>query len=260
LDERTNTLIIRDVGESVDRISQLVRTLDKPELQIEIEARIVEATTQFSRQLGAMLGFRIGNSASRYRAGISVLAPIVDPVGSAGVAVGGELDTVFLDAAISAAEANGEARMISKPRVSTLNNTEARIVQGAKIPIPVQMNYTTNVRYETAALHLSVKPRINGEKSVSLEIKVENSVPDFTQTVRDIPTILTSESHTSVVVTDGTTTVIGGIFVESNRKGEIRVPGFSALPVLGRLFRRTDKNVETREILFFITSRIQGGT
>lgn len=260
LDERTNALIIRDVEEAVHRISQLVNTLDQPERQIEIEARIVEATTSFSRQLGAMLGLRIGTPANRYRAGISVLAPIVDPVGSANMKVGGELDTVLLDAAISAAEATGEARMISKPRVSTLNNNEARIVQGAKIPIPVQMNYTTNVRYETAALHLSVKPQITGHKSVSLEIKVENSVPDFTRTVREIPTILTSESHTKVLVANGTTTVIGGIFVETDRKGEIRVPGLSALPVFGRLFKRTDKHVETREILFFITSRIRSDT
>jgi type IV pilus assembly protein PilQ len=122
------------------------------------------------------------------------------------------------------------------------------------------MNYTTNVRYETAALDLSVRPQITANRTVSLEIKVENSVPDFTQTVRDIPTILTSESHTRILVRDGATAVIGGILVESDRKGEIRVPGFGHIPLLGRLFRKTDQATETREILFFITLRIGGDT
>jgi len=122
------------------------------------------------------------------------------------------------------------------------------------------MNYTTNVRYETAALNLSVKPQIAGDRRVSLEIKVENSVPDFTQTVRDIPTILTSESHTRILVRDGATAVIGGILVKSDRKGEIGVPGFSHIPLLGRLFKKTNQGTETREILFFITSRIRGDT
>jgi len=260
LDERTNTFIIRDTKNSVERISKIISKLDKGEPQVEIEARIVETTTKFSRQLGAQFGFRLGTPHSRYRAGIAILSPIDQPAGSASISLGGVLDTVSLDASISAAEMNGEARMISKPRICTLNNTEARIVQGAKIPIPVQMNYTTNVRYETAALNLSVKPQIAGDRRVSLEIKVENSVPDFTQTVRDIPTILTSESHTRILVRDGATAVIGGILVKSDRKGEIGVPGFSHIPLLGRLFKKTNQGTETREILFFITSRIRGDT
>jgi len=244
----------------MERISQLLHILDRPERQVEIEARIVEATKKFRKQLGVRLGFQTGSPTSRNQSGFEVLAPLDQPVGKAFVSWGGILDTFALDAVIMAAEAKGEARMISKPRVSTLNNTEARIVQGARIPVPVQMNYTTNVRYETAALQLSVRPQITGQGRVSLEINVENSVPDFTQTVRDIPTILTSESHTQVMVENGATTVIGGIFVETDRKSGLNVPGFSGLPLLGRLFRRSDKAVETREILFFITSTIQGGT
>lgn len=260
LDERTNALIIRDVQESIQHISRLIDLLDRPEQQVEIEARIVEVTQRFSKQLGVQIGFQLGNTTDRYRGGVSVIAPVEPAIGSASLSVGGLLDTMALDAAITAAEATGDARMISKPRVSTLNNAEARIVQGAKIPIPVQMNYTTNVRYETAALNLSVKPQITGEGKVSLEIKVENSVPDFSQTVRDIPTILTSESHTRVLVDNGATAIIGGIYVEKDRKGELKIPGIGGIPIIGRLFKRTDKALETREVLFFITSRIQGST
>jgi type IV pilus assembly protein PilQ len=260
LDQRTNTLIVKDIKKSIERITNLVELLDKPVRQVEIEARIVEATNQFSKQLGIEIGFRLGNSATRLGGGVSVIAPVDQPVGSAAISFGGMLDTVALDAAIAAAEITGDARMISKPRVTTLNNVEARIVQGAKIPIPVQMNYTTNVRYENAALNLSVKPQITREGRVVLEISVENSVPDFSQTVREIPTIVTSESHTRVLVADGATTIIGGIFVEKNLKGEHRVPGFSGIPILGRLFKRSDEASETREVIFFITPRIQGDT
>jgi type IV pilus assembly protein PilQ len=260
LDQRSNALIIRDIRKSVERISRLVDTLDKPLPQVEIEARIVEATTKFSRQLGVQLGFQLGESAHRFRAGVSVIAPIDHPAGSVSVSGGKLLDTFALDAAIAAAESTGDAKMISKPRVSTVNNMEARIIQGAKIPIPVQMNYTTNVRYETAALHLSVRPQITEKGKVSLDIKVENSVPDFSQTVRDIPTILTSESHTRVLLADGATTIIGGIYIEKDRNGEFKVPGFSGIPIIGHLFKRSDKASETREVLFFITSRIQGDT
>jgi type IV pilus assembly protein PilQ len=224
---------------------------------VEIEARIVEATARFAQKLGIQLGFQAGNPDTRYRAEISLTAPVDAHVGKAYISAGRILDTFLLDAAVTAAETRGEARMLSKPRISAQNNTEARIVQGAKIPIPVQMNYTTNVRYETAALKLSVKPRIADERTVALTIRVENSVPDFTRTVREIPTILTSESETRLLVANGATTVIGGIFVETNRKGEVKVPGISGLPLVGRLFKRTDKDRETREILFFITSRIK---
>ena len=257
LDKRTNSIVITDVRSHLDEIMYLVDLLDIPARQVEIEARIVEATSKFVQQLGIQLGLHAGNIETRYRAGGSIKAPVETPIGKAYVSAGRILDTFLLDASITAAEAKGEAKMLSKPRIRTQDNSEARIVQGAKIPIPVQMNYTTNVRYETAALKLSVRPRITAGRMVALRIRVENSVPDFTRTVRDIPTILTSESETRLTVADGATTVIGGIIVETNRKGVVTIPGFSRLPLVGRLFRRTDKDRETREILFFITSRIK---
>ena len=147
--------------------------------------------------------------------------------------------------------------MLSRPRVTAQNNAEARITQGAKIPIPVQINFTTTVRYETAALQLTVTPQVTEEGTIALNIKVENNVPDFSQTVMGIPTILTSESQTRVLVDDGETTIIGGIFLETDRTSESGVPGLSRIPVLGKMFRHTGQNRETREILFFITPSIR---
>lgn len=257
VDERTNTLIITDVSESVERIDGLIEALDIPEKQVEIEARIIEATTQFARDIGVELGFLMGDAADRNRGGLTVLTPAEEPVGTFGYAYGKIIDTLKLDAIITAAENTGDARILSKPRVSAQNNAEATITQGAKIPIPVQINFTTSVRYETAALQLTVTPQITEEDTVALAIKVENNVPDFSRTVLGIPTILTSESQTKVLVADGGTTVIGGIFVEIDQENQDKVPGLGSIPVLGNLFKREFTSRETREILFFITPRIK---
>ena len=257
VDERTNTLIITDVPEGVDRLTQLIKDLDVAERQVEIEARIIEAKTTFSRELGVQLGMLIGTPIDRTQGALEVFAPIKDPVGIAGIFTGNLLDTVRLDAIISAAELEGDARILSKPRVSAQNNAEAVIIQGSKIPIPVQQNFTTTVRYEIAALRLTVTPQITAENTIMLKIKVENNIPDFTRTVLGIPTILTSEATNRVVVSDGGTTVIGGIFVENNNETEDRVPGLGRIPVLGNLFKRSLISKETREILFFITTRIK---
>lgn len=257
VDERTNTLIITDITESVERISALIDTLDVPEKQVEIEARIIEATTNFARQLGAELGLAIGAPGDRVQAGATVSATFDQPVGIGRLITGKVLDTVRLDAIIGAAEAKGEARILSKPRVSAQNNAEAVITQGARIPIPVTQNFTTTVRFETAALQLIVTPQITDKDTVLMSIRLENNIPDFTRTVLGIPTILTSESRTLVLVPDGGTTVIGGIFVETERRQDNKVPGLGDLPVLGHLFKNSRKERETREILFFITPRIK---
>jgi type IV pilus assembly protein PilQ len=257
VDERTNTLIITDVAEGVDRLTKLIDSLDIAERQVEIEARIIEAKTTFSRELGVQLGMFIGAPGDRNLGGLEVFAPVEEAVGAAGFFSGKPLDTFQLDALITAAELEGDARILSKPRVSAQNNAEAKITQGSKIPIPVQQNFTTTVRYETAALQLTVTPMITEESTIMLKIKVENNIPDFTRTVLGIPTILTSESNTQVLVNDGGTTVIGGIFVENENETEDRVPGLGSVPVLGHLFKKSLISRETREILFFITPRIK---
>ncbi len=257
IDKRTNTLIITDVPASVTKITDLVQALDVPERQVEIEARIIEATTRFARELGFELGFLIGNDFARNQGAGLIVAPVDDPIGAARFSTGKALDVLRLDAIVTAAESTGDARILSKPRVSAQNNAEAVITQGSKIPIPVQINFTTTVRYETAALRLTVTPQITEEDTVSLNIKVENNVPDFSQTVLGIPTILTSESQTQVMVGDGETTVIGGIYVEQDRNSQDRVPGLGSIPVLGNLFKKSGKQRDTREILFFITPRIK---
>ena len=163
-----------------------------------------------------------------------------------------------LDALITAAETDGEARILSKPRVTAQNNTEAIITQGSEIPVPVQQNFTTTVQFQTAALQLTVIPRVTNVGTILLDIQVENNIPDFARTVLGIPAIQTSEAATQVMVADGGTTVIGGIYVQSESAVEDRVPGLGSIPLIGNLFKSNSKGKDTREIIFFITARIQG--
>ncbi len=257
LDERTNTLIITDILDKVEEIEKLAAGLDLPELQVEIEARIIQATTNFVRELGTRLGLTLGFPGSAIRGTLNATIPAQQSLGTAGVTIGRMLDTTLLDAMLSAAETKGEVRILSRPRVSAQSNAEAIITQGARIPIPVQQNFTTTVRFETAALRLVVTPTVTRKETIVLKIRVENNVPDFTRTVLGIPTILTSESQTVVLLPNAGTTVIGGIFLETEREQHQKVPGLSNIPIMGILFRRSFQQRETQEILFFITARIK---
>ena len=268
VDDRTNTLIISDVPYGIDAVTSLIKILDVAEKQVEIEARIIEASTNFSRSLGIQLGFGIGriepaknafgDVADRVTSQINTITPAAGQItGVAGLTVGGLIDVFRLDALITAAETDGEARILSKPRVTTQNNTEAIITQGSEIPIPVQQNFTTTVQFQTAALQLTVIPRVTNVGTILLKIHVENNIPDFARTVLGIPAIQTSEATTQVMVQDGGTTVIGGIYVQSESETEDRVPGLGRIPLLGNLFKSNTKSKDTREIIFFITARIQ---
>ena len=269
VDDRTNTLIISDVPFGIDAVTSLINILDVAEKQVEIEARIIEASTNFSRSLGVQLGLGIGrihpaknafgDVADRVTSQINTITPAAGQItGIAGLTVGGLVDVFRLDALITAAETDGEARILSKPRVTAQNNTEAIITQGSEIPVPVQQNFTTTVQFQTAALQLTVIPRVTNVGTILLDINVENNIPDFARTVLGIPAIQTSEASTQVMVADGGTTVIGGIYVQSESETEDRVPGLGSIPLIGNLFKSNSKAKDTREIIFFITARIQG--
>jgi len=289
VDDRTNTLIITDVPYGIDAVSDLINILDVAGKQVEIEARIIEASTNFARSLGVQLSMGVGGNNFTHFTEEPGDPPentqeIFDPDEPLRIPrrIGGAVGTLFntpatatnniltfstgtildvfrLDAIITAAEAEGEARILSKPRVTTQSNTEATITQGSRIPIPVTQNFTTTVQFETAALQLTVLPRVTNVGTILLEILVENNIPDFARTVLGIPAIQTSQARTQVMLQDGGTTIIGGIYVESQTENENRVPGLGRIPILGNLFKTTSRSKDTREIIFFITARIQNG-
>ena len=282
VDERTNTLIISDIPVGIAAVSNLLETLDVAEKQVEIEARIVEASTSFARGLGVQLGISAGKfdfdhlqeepTGTRFIDDVEtgIRAPRTGALGATGINIpaegftalgvfspGGLLDVFRLDAIITAAEREGEARVLSKPHVMVLNNSEATITQDEQIPIPVTQNFTTTVQFQTAALQLNVLPRVTNVNTIMLRISVENNRPNFGRTVLGIPEILTSQASSEVLVEDGGTTVIGGIYVQNTSQSEDRVPGLGRIPVIGNLFKTASNLRDTREILFFITARIQ---
>jgi len=281
-DVRTNTLIVTDLAERLARAQDLITTLDRPEPQVEIEARIVQTSRDFARRIGVQWGANgravneLGNTlplafpnqvqvngrAIGAAQGPEAVAPTVNlptsqPATSGiGLALGAINGAFNLDVALSALETTGDARLLSTPRVTTQNNVEAQITQGIQIPIQTVANNTVTVTFRDAALTLLVTPQITAANTVIMRITVENASADFTRAVNGIPPINTQRALTQVLVSNGETTVIGGIYVSLEQSQQGRTPGLYRIPLLGWLFQRNELTDENRELLIFITPRI----
>ena len=264
-DKRTNVLIVRDIPERVDSIAGLIATLDRPEPQVEIEARIVQTNRDSARALGVQWGVTgrldpaLGNTTGlnfpnngsiAAETGVAVAAPTAQ-IGLAMSSINGALN---LDVALTALERSGNGRIISSPKVTTQNNKQAEMTQGVQIPIQKEVNNTVTVEFKDAALKLLVTPRITAANTVIMDVELENASPGIT--VGNIPSIDTQRARTSVQVTDGATTVIGGINVSREQSTQDRTPVLHRLPLIGWLFKRDDIRDENRELLIFITPRI----
>ena len=287
IDNRTNTIIITDLGDRLQRAGELLDILDRPEPQVEIEARIVQTSRDFARAIGVRWGANgrastaLGNTTGLAfpnqgsltgRTGISQGAPPPDPGADAvnnvvnlgvtgantaiGLALGAINGALNLDVELSALERSGQGRILSTPRVTTQNNIEAEIMQGVEIPIQTVANNTVTVTFRAAALVLRVTPQITAAKTVIMRIAVENSSPDFSRSVNNIPPIDTQRANSQVLVADGETTVIGGIYVSREQATQGRTPALHQIPLLGWLFKRNEFTEENRELLIFITPRI----
>ena len=286
-DSRTNTLIINDLQDRLDRASDLLAKLDVPQPQVEIEARIVQTTRQFARNLGVQWGFggrastALGNTLplafpnqgsitgrtgglqgpaspdpGDNNANTAVNLGVTGATSAIGLALGSVNGAVNLDVALSALEQQGQGKVLSTPRVATQNNVEAEITQGVQIPIQTVANNTVTVTFRDAALTLKVTPQITAANTVIMQISVENASPDFSRSVNNIPPIDTQRANTRVLVSDGETTVIGGIYVSRRQTEQDRTPGLYQIPLLGWLFKRNTLSDESTELLIFITPKI----
>jgi type IV pilus secretin PilQ/predicted competence protein len=286
-DERSNTLIIRDIPSTLPAVESVIRQLDRKSQQVEIEARVVSASRNFARDIGTQFGISTGTADRRNifggllgRAGFESPAernpgslPVPPLVTSGGTSI--PLNTnlgavsvnsgfsffhsspnLALDFILSAAEDRGVAKLLSKPKVVTQNNQQAIILQGTKIPIQTVINNTITVQYIDAALKMTVTPQITADNTVFIDMRVENSSADFARQVQGIPSLNTQETNTTVLVSDGGTVVIGGVFVSQDRTTINQVPLIGSIPLLGHLFKRTAVSTETQELLFFVTPRI----
>ncbi|MBN1571441.1 MAG: type IV pilus secretin PilQ [Acidobacteria bacterium] len=198
----------------------------------------------------------VSTGSSQDKGNYNVNLPATKAFGGLGISIGNIFDTFLLDAAITAGESKGLAKLISQPKVTAQNNSSAVITQGVRFPVQIVANNTVTVQFQNAALTLTVTPQITYEGNIVLDLKVENNTPDWANNVDGIPSIRTSESSTRILVSDGGTTVIGGILIDSESNSEDKVPGLGSLPVVGNLFRRTAVTRSTQEVLFFVTPRI----
>jgi type IV pilus assembly protein PilQ len=295
VDERTNVLIARDVAGNLNQIDELVHVLDTQTPQVLIEARIVEATSRYVRDIGiqwggdATFGPATGNPTGlAFPASIGVVGGASDqqtPTGGlspfrtnvpnpnfavnlpaiVGTQQGGALgltfgsinNTVNLAVRLSAAEASGMLRIISSPRILTLDNREARIAQGTLIPFSQISAQGVQTIFQEAKLQLIVKPHVTQDGSVAMHVKINRDEPDFNQTsARGDPTILKREAETDLLVMDGHTAVIGGIFTRNTGRNLDQIPLLGDIPILGVLFQRRRSNDSRSEMVIFLTPRI----
>jgi len=286
VDTRTNVLIVKDVRTNIEKARALVRSLDTQTPQVLIESRIVEANTTFSRELGVQWGGQAtatpatGNAtglifpnSAIVTGGVTGTAPGVSdvpnfavnlPVGT-GLGSGGALGFVFgsaggalaLNLRLSAAENEGVVKTISAPKVTTLDNNTARISQGVSIPFSQVSAAGANTTFIEARLQLEVTPHITQDGSILMSINAQNNQPDPSNTgANGQPAIQRKEANTQVLVKDGDTTVIGGIYVRRGSSNTAAVPFLSKIPVLGMFFKNHRERDDRQELLIFITPRI----
>ncbi|PMQ03015.1 Type IV pilus biogenesis and competence protein PilQ [Dyella sp. AD56] len=278
-DDRTNTLLVNDNPQKIRELRALIAVLDKPVQQVLIESRIVIATDNFTRELGAKFGAQAkrvnpsgqtistggtdgGNGTA---SGTNVNLPVASPAGSFALGVLGK--NYALDLELSAAQTEGRGEVISSPRVITANQQEAVIRQGQEIGYVTYQNSATGaagsgtatVQFKDAVLELKVTPTITSDNRVYLMINVKKdalagyiTVPGSGQ----VPTIDTREINTSVLVDNGQTVVLGGIYEITKQNNATKVPGLGDIPGIGVLFRNTSRQSDKAELLIFVTPRI----
>jgi type IV pilus assembly protein PilQ len=284
-DERSNQLIIRDIPSVIPNIDNLIRNLDRKSQQVEIEARVVSASRSFAIDIGTQLGFAGSATGGRSIAGgdttvgtsnVSNFSPIFYTAAgttslplntnlgagapTSGLYLGHRSPNFAIDFFITASEAKGVGKLLSKPKVITQNNEKATVKQGTKIPIQTTINNTISVQYIDAVLKLEVTPQITAEGTVFMDVLVENTQVDAgIPRVSGIPALDTESAETKVTVADGGTVVIGGIIITSQRTDIQQVPLAGSLPLIGHLFKRTSVSTQSQELMFFLTPRIIPG-
>ncbi len=285
VDDRTNTVIIKDIARNVDEVLTLIKLLDKAIPQVMIEARIVEATTSFTRDIGVQwggnakadaahgnaTGFTFPNSIAVTGGPTMGATPsgngnfLVNLPAGAGPGAGGAIGFQFgsltkslnLDLVLSAMESTGEGKVISTPRISALDNKEAKIQQGQSIPYTSSSSAGTQVQFIQANLELTVTPHVTPDNKIFMKVKATKNAPDVSLLgAGGQPSIRNNEATTEILLGDGETAVIGGILIIDRGETIQKVPFFGDIPLIGWLFKKKTSRDDKRELLIFITPRV----
>jgi len=288
VDDRTNNIIAYQTQERLDELRRIVTQLDIPVRQVMIEARIVEANVDYDKALGVRWGgsFTSGNAAVYGKDGATTFdtdtgrayLPGTDTIGNftasegvapvpfvdlgaanstAGLGIGFITNNLILDLQLSAMEKTGNGEIVSQPKVMTADKETAKILRGSEIPYQeASSSGATSTSFKEAALSLEVTPLITPDNRVILEVKVTKDAADFSRAVNGVPPINKNEVNAKVLVADGETVVIGGVFSNTQTQSAEKVPFLGDLPYLGRMFRRDVVADSKSELLIFLTPRI----
>ncbi|WP_404395360.1 type IV pilus secretin PilQ [Stutzerimonas chloritidismutans] len=279
VDDRTNNIIAYQTQDRLDELRRIVTQLDIPVRQVMIEARIVEANVDYDKSLGVRWGGNLG-AGDKWSAwgkngnldvedaeggGQRITWPMNTPfvdmgaVGAtSGLGLGFVTDNAILDLQLSAMEKTGNGEVVSQPKVVTADKETAKILKGSEVPYQeASSSGATSTSFKEAALSLEVTPQITPDNRIIMEVKVTKDEPDFSQAATTgVPAIRKNEVNAKVLVTDGETIVIGGVFSNTQSKSVDKVPLLGDLPFVGRLFRRDLVQDRKSELLVFITPRI----
>ena len=293
-DDRTNTLIIRDTRARIQEVQNILRKLDLPTPQVLIEARVVQAQTAFLRTLGVQWGGSYNSVGNRYSWGLTGNNPsaaagwgftptaagsttpstnlimpsnfVVNfpastantPAGGVGISFGKLTgDLVNLDLRLQMGETDSEVRVIARPKLATLDYKEAIIKQGEKIPYETTSAAGTQVQFIDAVLSLNVTPHVTPDGSILMKVKVTRDARgSFRSPINQVPSIDNREATTEVLVKDGETLVIGGIYESTNSEVYQGIPWLMKIPILGWLFKNQELQSTRNELLIFVTPTI----
>jgi len=280
VDDRTNSIIAYQTQERLDELRRIVAQLDVAVRQVMIEARIVEASVDYDKALGVnWRGARVGdnnfvvggNGGDRTGApGYGQNPGVQNPTTSlgnfvdmgvvgrtSGIGIGFITDNAILDLELSAMEKTGNGEVVSQPKVVTSDKETAKILKGSEIPYQeASSSGASTTSFKEAALSLEVTPQITPDNRIIMEVKVTKDAPDFGRAVNGVPPINKNEVNAKVLVNDGETIVIGGVFSNTQTKTVDKVPFLGDLPYLGRMFKRDVVQDNKSELLIFLTPRI----
>jgi type IV pilus assembly protein PilQ len=263
VDNRTNLIIYSDFPKRIEVAKEILARLDRATKQVMVESRIVSANTNFSRNLGISwnaaytansLAGRLGGSPEF---DFAVAAPTA-AIGTFGLNFTRLANNILdLDMQLDALEQAGEGRVISSPRIFTLDHVQAMIQQGDQIPYPQRTEEgTISTAFAPATLSLTVTPHITPDGKVRMEVLAKRDQADFSRTVQDVPAIRTQEAQTELLVNDGDTIVIGGIVIRDTEWSEARDPFLWRIPILGWLFKNRQISDDKSELLIFLSPTI----
>lgn len=280
VDARTNTLWVQDTGLRIEEVRELIKQLDVPVKQVQIEARIVEVNKDFSQDLGIkwgvskpthLSGTLAGANQLQLPAGLAnpatvpiaqrlnldlIAAPEAAAPASVGIALAKLGDGILLDLELSALESQGQAELISSPSIITTNQQAAVIESGQEIPYQeATSSGATAVSFKKAVLSLKVVPQITPDSKILMDLQI-NQDADSGDRVLGVPIILTKQIQTNVLVNNGQTIVLGGIYKQDKNRTIKRIPFLGELPVVGVLFSNKQVRIKNEELLIFITPRI----